>query len=120
MIPKKLFENVRVPRPAPELREQAIAQARNYFGSKGSTLLIDRLWEDHVVRYAWSTGIVASLLVLIFWNPPLPGMNRVEFTEQISRDDRMEINALGIQPKPAMTIQFRNINTSQILEGEDL
>lgn len=120
MTPKKFLGNVRVPMPASELRDKVLSQAKKSFGAELSASWTDRLWKNRGVRYAWSTGVIVSLLVLIFWNPTLPGMKGVEFTEQISKDDRMEINALGIQQKPAMTVQFRNVDTFQILEGEDL
>lgn len=112
----KIFDGVRAPEPPSNLRARVLAQAEASPTSRSPLPVESPYAVRPVAGYAWATGMAALLLILLFWNPPLPGIGAAGVSGQTSESVPEDIQwALTIPQRMAA-----NANAWRALEGEKL
>jgi hypothetical protein len=115
---EKLFENLSLPAPPPELRKKAIERAGHSLASQPALSWTDRVGANRGGRYFPGAGLALGCLILLFWNPPLPGTNPVRQSPQISDNDENAIDL--VQSSLRVFAHLKSLNDLRALEEGDL
>ena len=118
---EKFFDNTGVPEPPSTLRDEVLTQARRAFGSEPAPSSIDRVWESRAARCAWSAAVIVSLLLLITWNPPLPGTSPSAPIETISPlDHEIQRPLMSLLSLRLSSGLHKDDTARRVIEGGDL